>query len=56
MTCDPRTKTSARAYSSSRARTPKTVLFADAGHRGRMHHDSLQLIGVELIVPDKHKL
>ncbi len=25
-------------------------------HRGREHHDSLELIGVELIVPDKHKL
>jgi Transposase DDE domain len=35
---------------------PGTVLFADAGHRGREHHDSLQLVGVELIVPDKHKL
>ncbi len=35
---------------------PGTVLFADAGHRGREHHDSLELIGVELIVPDKHKL
>jgi hypothetical protein len=34
---------------------PGTVLFADAGHRGREHHDSLQLVGVELIVPDKHK-
>lgn len=35
---------------------PNTVLFADAGHRGREHHDSLQLIGIDLIVPDKHKL
>lgn len=35
---------------------PDTLLFADAGHRGREHHDSLALIGVELIVPDKHKL
>lgn len=35
---------------------PGTLLFADAGHRGREHHDSLQLIGVQLIVPDKHKL
>lgn len=35
---------------------PETVLFADAGHRGREHHESLRLIGVELIVPDKHKL
>lgn len=34
---------------------PGTVLFADAGHRGREHHDSLQLVGVQLIVPDKHK-
>lgn len=34
---------------------PSTVLFADAGHRGREYHDSLELIGVELIVPDKHK-
>jgi hypothetical protein len=33
-----------------------TLLCADAGHRGREHHDSLALIGVELIVPDKHKL
>lgn len=35
---------------------PGTVLFADAGHRGREHHQSLQLVGVDLIVPDKHKL
>jgi Transposase DDE domain len=35
---------------------PGSVLFADVGHRGREHHDSLQLIGVQLIVPDKHKL
>jgi len=35
---------------------PESVLFADAGHRGREHHDSLQLIGVRLIVPEKHKL
>jgi hypothetical protein len=31
-------------------------MFADAGHRGREYHDSLDLIGVRLIVPDKHKL
>ncbi len=36
--------------------TPATVLFADAGHRGRQHHESLQLMGVELIVPGRHKL
>lgn len=35
---------------------PGSVLFADAAHRGREHHDSLSLVGVELIVPDKHKL
>lgn len=35
---------------------PGSVLFADAGHRGREYHDSLELIGVQLIVPDKHKL
>jgi Transposase DDE domain. len=35
---------------------PHSVLFADAGHRGREHHDSLKLVGVQLIVPDKHKL
>jgi hypothetical protein len=35
---------------------PGTVLFADAGHRGREHQASLQLVGVQLIVPDKHKL
>ena len=35
---------------------PGTVLFADAGHRGREHHERLRLIGVEMIVPDKHKL
>jgi len=35
---------------------PETVLFADAGHRGAEHHSSLRLAGVELIVPDKHKL
>jgi hypothetical protein len=35
---------------------PGTTLFADAGHRGREHHESLRLVGVELIVPDKHEL
>lgn len=35
---------------------PGTLLFADAGHRGKEHHESLRLIGVDLIVPDKHKL
>jgi hypothetical protein len=35
---------------------PGTILFADAGHRGREHHQSLELVGVQLIVPDKHKL
>ncbi len=35
---------------------PGTVLFADAGHRGREHHESLRLIGVDLIVPGKHQL
>lgn len=35
---------------------PNTILYADAGHRGREHHDSLSLVGVTLIVPDKHKL
>ena len=33
-----------------------SLLFADAGHRGREHHESLGLVGVELIVPDKHRL
>jgi hypothetical protein len=33
-----------------------SVLFADAGHRGRQYHQSLGLIGVELIVPERHKL
>ncbi|HEY5388147.1 MAG TPA: IS982 family transposase [Thermoleophilia bacterium] len=35
---------------------PGSLLFADAGHRGREYHESLQLVGVELIVPDKHRL
>jgi len=35
---------------------PGSLLFADAGHRGREHHESLRLVGVELIVPDKHRL
>jgi hypothetical protein len=35
---------------------PGTLLFADAGHRGREYHASLKLIGVQLIVPDKHAL
>jgi hypothetical protein len=29
---------------------------ADAGHPGREHHDSLELVGVQLIVPGKHEL
>ncbi len=35
---------------------PGSVLFADAGHRGREHHESLGLVGVRLVVPDKHRL
>lgn len=35
---------------------PGSVLFADAGHRGAEHHTSLQLAGIELIVPDQHRL
>jgi hypothetical protein len=35
---------------------PGTLMFADAGHRGREYHDTLKLIDVDLIVPDKHKL
>lgn len=35
---------------------PDSLLFADAGHRGREHCESLRLVGVELIVPDKHRL
>ncbi len=35
---------------------PGSLLFADAGHRGREHEASLRLVGVELIVPDKHRL
>lgn len=35
---------------------PGSLLFADAGHRGREHHESLRLVGVRLIVPDKHRL
>jgi Transposase DDE domain len=35
---------------------PGSLLFADAGHRGREHCESLHLVGVELIVPDKHRL
>jgi hypothetical protein len=35
---------------------PGSLLFADAGHRGREHQESLRLVGVELIVPDKHRL
>jgi hypothetical protein len=35
---------------------PGSLLFADAGHRGREHRESLRLVGVELVVPDKHRL
>jgi hypothetical protein len=35
---------------------PGSLLFADAGHRGREHCESLRLVGVELILPDKHRL
>jgi hypothetical protein len=35
---------------------PGSLLFADAGHRGREHSESLRLVGVELVVPDKHRL
>ena len=35
---------------------PGSLLLADAGHRGREHCESLGLIGVELIVPERHRL
>jgi hypothetical protein len=35
---------------------PGSLLFADAGHRGQEHHASLRLVGVELIVPARHRL
>jgi hypothetical protein len=35
---------------------PGSLLFADAGHRGRGHHESLELVGVTLIVPQQHRL
>ena len=35
---------------------PGSQLFADAGHRGREYAESLRLVGVGLIVPDKHRL
>lgn len=33
-----------------------SLLFADAGHRGREHKESLRLVGVTLIIPEKHRL
>jgi len=35
---------------------PGSLLFADAGHRGREHCESLRLVGVELVVPARHRL
>lgn len=35
---------------------PGSLLFADAGHRGREHAESLALVGVRLIVPERHRL
>lgn len=35
---------------------PGSLLFADAGHRGRVHTESLGLVGVRLIVPARHRL
>jgi hypothetical protein len=35
---------------------PGSLLFADAGHRGRGYCESLRLVGVELIVPARHRL
>lgn len=35
---------------------PGSLLFADAGHRGREHRESLHLVGVGLVVPAKHRL
>ena len=35
---------------------PGSLLFADAGYRGREHCESLRLVGVELVVPGKHRL
>jgi hypothetical protein len=35
---------------------PGSLLFADAGHRGREHAESLHLVGVELVVPARHRL
>jgi hypothetical protein len=35
---------------------PGSLLFVDAGHRGREHAQSLALLGVELLVPARHRL
>ena len=35
---------------------PGSLLFADAGHRGREHRESLELVGVTLVVPERHRL
>lgn len=35
---------------------PGSLLFADAGHRGRVHTQSLALVGVRLVVPERHRL
>lgn len=35
---------------------PGAILFADGGFWGRELHDSLDLVGVTLITPDKHRL
>jgi hypothetical protein len=33
-----------------------SLLFADAGHRGREHQESLRLVSVKLVVPARHRL
>jgi hypothetical protein len=35
---------------------PGSLLFADVGHRGCVHTESLELVGVRLVVPERHRL
>ena len=55
-TCGPPTRTSARASSPSPARTPAACSSPTPVIAAVSTRESLQLVGVELIVPDRHRL
>ncbi len=52
----PRPGRSARAPCASATAHPGSLLFADGGFWGAEYDRTMQLIGIQLITPEKHQL